>query len=665
MASLRLLTLLILATLLSAVAAAQNERPWMHFFQEAMASDGDDDGIAEEAYETLCDLEANPMNINTATYADLCRLPFLSERNIDDILAYRDRHGYLMTKGELQAIPSLDHDRMRLLACFIAVGPPPQKKVSLGRLISRGKSTLLATATVPLYERRGYRNGYLGYKPRHSLRYDFSSSDKLRFGLTGSQDSGEPFMAEGNTMGYDHYSFYVQMRNLGRVSNIVAGHYRVQFGMGLVANTGFSPGKTAILSTLGRSQNTVSPVATRSAAGYFQGVAATVTVADGMDITAFASARPHDATLNDDGTVATIITSGYHRTPTEMGKKNNTWAYTTGANVRLRRNHFHIGATATYTHYNRDLHPSTTQTYKQYYPRGNDFANAGVDYGFSTRWLSLMGETAIDRKGAVATVNTVSLSIGSQLSLVALHRYYSHKYASLYARSFSDGGRVANEHGAYVGLEWRPTPQFAIDAYADYAHYPWARYRISHSSDSYDAMLSCRLSLKRWTLSSRYRLRMRYFDNADKTVMVRRDTHRARLKAVFEGGNGWGATTQTDFALVKSTSCDRGFMLAQRIDRQWRWLRMSVSGCFFCSDSYDSRLYVYEQAPLQSFSFPSLYGRGVRYAALARAELGGNVTLLAKVGVTNYFDRSTIGTGLQTINHSSMADLDVQLRWKF
>lgn len=73
-------------------------------------------------------------------------------------------------------------------------------------------------------------------------------------------------MAEGNTMGYDHYSFYVQMRNAGRVSNIVAGHYRVQFGMGLVANTGFSPGKTAILSTLGRSQNTVSPVATRSAA---------------------------------------------------------------------------------------------------------------------------------------------------------------------------------------------------------------------------------------------------------------------------------------------------------------------------------------------------------------------------------------------------------------
>lgn len=85
MASLRLLTLLVLATLLSAMAAAQNERPWMHFFQEAMASDGDDDGIDEEAYETLCDLEANPMNINTATYADLCRLPFLSERNIDDI----------------------------------------------------------------------------------------------------------------------------------------------------------------------------------------------------------------------------------------------------------------------------------------------------------------------------------------------------------------------------------------------------------------------------------------------------------------------------------------------------------------------------------------------------------------------------------------------------
>jgi hypothetical protein len=34
------------------------------------------------------------------------------------------------------------------------------------------------------------------------------------------------------------------------------------------------------------------------------------------------------------------------------------------------------------------------------------------------------------------------------------------------------------------------------------------------------------------------------------------------------------------------------------------------------------------------------------------------------VGVTNYFDRTTIGTGLQQVNQSSMTDLLLQLNIK-
>jgi hypothetical protein len=49
---------------------------------------------------------------------------------------------------------------------------------------------------------------------------------------------------------------------------------------------------------------------------------------------------------------------------------------------------------------------------------------------------------------------------------------------------------------------------------------------------------------------------------------------------------------------------------------------------------------------------------------IAKADIGTHLELAAKLGVTNYFDRSTIGTGLQEISRSSMADLLLQLNIK-
>ena len=60
-----------------------------------------------------------------------------------------------------------------------------------------------------------------------------------------------------------------------------------------------------------------------------------------------------------------------------------------------------------------------------------------------------------------------------------------------------------------------------------------------------------------------------------------------------------------------------------------------------------------------------LYGEGIRYWLMARANIGRRLLLTAKVGVTDYFDRSTIGSSYQQIDASSQTDLDLQIRWKF
>ena len=85
---------------------------------------------------------------------------------------------------------------------------------------------------------------------------------------------------------------------------------------------------------------------------------------------------------------------------------------------------------------------------------------------------------------------------------------------------------------------------------------------------------------------------------------------------------------------------------------------------WFHTDSYDARLYQYERSVQYDFLFPAYYGHGLRHSLMLQAAVGQRLTAIIKYGTTNYFDRSTIGSGLQQISHSSMTDILLQLRVK-
>ena len=85
----------------------------------------------------------------------------------------------------------------------------------------------------------------------------------------------------------------------------------------------------------------------------------------------------------------------------------------------------------------------------------------------------------------------------------------------------------------------------------------------------------------------------------------------------------------------------------------------------FNTDSYQCRIYVYERQLQHEFYFPTYYGHGLRLGIQGRVELTSRLRLSARLGYTNYFDRSVTGSNLQQIAHSHQTDLDLQLRWQF
>lgn len=647
--------------------SAQSRQPWEEYLmQSGLIEDIENEDISER-YDELCELAANPINLNHSTPEQLRQLPFITPEEYLRLVEYIDKVGEVHTWAELLVADITDKRRMRLLQYFAYLGEPASSKkaFSLNNILKYGKHEAMGYFKLPCYERRGDDHGYLGYPYRHWVRYTFNYGQDVKVGLVGAQDAGEPFFSQPNSMGYDYYSFYIQLQNRGWLRSLVVGRYRLRIGSGLVMNTNYSFGKLSALNGLGRQSTVISGHSSRSEANYLQGVAATANLSRHLSLTAFFSHRLIDATLNkDSATVKTILKTGYHRTASEMARRRNTSQTVGGASMAVRSGGFTAALSAMGTTFNRQLRPDTSAVFRRFYPKGQRFGNASLSYSYLSPRLQVAGEAAVASSGGMATLNTVAFAPSPSLSLRLVYRYYSYRYHSLFASAFSDGGNVSNEQGVYLGMAWRPVAPLLLTAYADYARFPWPRYMVSFASRSWDGQLAATLSLNRLTLNARYRVRLRQRDNAKHTGLTDRTEQRLRLSAIVQH-DVWRLATQADMALASADSTSKGYMVMQ--SGGFKTGRLTVDGnvAYFHTDSYDSRLYVYERGLLYNFSFPMFYGEGLHYALRVRYDFTRRLMFMAKASVTNHLDRSTIGSGLQRINRSSQTDVEMQVRWKF
>lgn len=659
------LTFLLLLCPLGASAETEWEK-WL----ESIMQDGDfSEAQYEEMYEGLLDMQRNKININHTTREELEALPFLNSQQVMDIMEYIDRTHSLKSLTELMSIESIDYQTRQLLYEFLYVGESEKEHFpSLADILHKGRNELSLYGKIPTYKRAGDASdgAYLGYPYKFWTRYSFDCYKHVRLGFIAAQDAGEPFFTKSNKQGFDQYSGYLMLSGIGRVEALVVGRYSMSAGMGVVMNTGFSIGKTSVLQNMGRQRNVLRPHTSASESGYLQGAAATVRLTENIHVTPFLSYRKVDATLNKDGTVSTLLYSGYHRTTSEIKKKHNTSMSAAGMNVAWDCSDFSLGATAVYTHISRPLNPNKNQVYKKIYPEGSDFMNVGVNYSWQHYPFSVNGEMAVNGDGAVAMVNSLGYYVSDYVDITGIYRFYSFKYNSLYANAFSEGGKVQNESGAYLGINWHPHYGLDFTAYTDFAYFAWPRYGASQSSYACDNVVSASWKTGDWHFSGRYRLHLRQKNGTSSSVLEWQTEHRTRMAAEWTDGT-WTSKSQIDVASASSpsSSASNGYMITENIgysDDKWS---IYAGGKYFHTDNYDSRLYAYERAIPHTFSYPAYYGHGIRYSLVADWKPTASLQFTAKAGVTDYFDRSTIGSSYQQINASSACDIELamRLRW--
>ncbi|MBR3860015.1 MAG: helix-hairpin-helix domain-containing protein [Bacteroidaceae bacterium] len=643
--------------------------------------------VMENLYDDYVYLHANPININQADSTELQQLGFLTGKQIEGIHYYIYRYGALRSVGELMLIPELDYHTRQLLSYFVTFGELEEKEDARDtwhRMLTRGKSELSTRLDIPLYRRAGYAprtlsqleaspsRYYTGNALYHNIRYNYRYDTRLSWGLSTEKDAGEPIFTATSPLP-DHLSGYIQLGDMGILQSLIVGNYRLRFGQGLILNSDFALGKNMLLQGLGRQSPSIKPHRGTSESDYYTGAAATVAW-HSWQFTAFASYRRLDATLDGVG-ISTLKSDGYHRTPLEQARRGNTRGNLFGAHIGYAAHGFHIGMTAMYQSFNRNF-ALPEQAYKRYAPQGHDFFNASVDYAWHHHRLSIVGETAIDKKGAIATLNTLRLKVVDGLHLTLLQRHYAHDFWALESKSFSSSSEIRNEQGIYLGVEWQPYRRIQITAYADGYHFPYLRYRVSTPSYGTDGIVNTRYTINdSHSILLRYRFRLKQRDVADgyrlpDGGLLNEWTHRLRLQ--WSGTLTPPLTCQAllEGCFVQAETLSMGVMAGAQTTYSptlgCHALRFSAGVTAFCAD-YTARLYGYEQGLLYAYNYQMYYGTGLRGYLFVQYshKKAPRFTGAAKVGATRYFDRNTIGSGAAMIDANHREDIQLQLRYSF
>ena len=197
-------------------------------FEDLSVNNSVDNAVNEPNWENeLEELSVRlhePVDLNRATRQQLEQFPFLSDIQIEHLLAYIYVHGQMKTLYELQLIEDMDRQTIQYLLPFVCIKAINNEssfrwKTMLKSAMKYGKNEVITRIDIPFYKRKGYEHTYLGPSVYNSVKYAFRYRDQLYAGFVAEKDAGEPFFALHNRQGYDYYSFYLLLKDCGCISS--------------------------------------------------------------------------------------------------------------------------------------------------------------------------------------------------------------------------------------------------------------------------------------------------------------------------------------------------------------------------------------------------------------------------------------------------------------
>jgi DNA uptake protein ComE-like DNA-binding protein len=640
----------------------------------------EDDSYLQEIYHFL----QQPVNLNYADAGLLQQLKLLSPVQIQNLLSYRKLLGNFLSIYELQAIPAWDLEIINRILPYVTIVQKAQVFQSLHKRFQNGERSLLVRAQQVLEKSKGYllnpdsvKNYYPGSPQKILLRYKYRSGNLLQYGFTAEKDAGEQFFRGAQKRGFDFYSVHFFARNLGIIKSLALGDFAVNMGQGLTQWQSLAFNKGANIINAVRQSDVLQPYNSAGEINFNRGAGITLQKKN-WKTTGFISYRKLDAgfdadTLTYQDYVSSLRTSGYHRTTNETAGKGSQGAISFGGNVSYSGEKFHFGINA--VHYNFDHAINKADyLYNKYALSGKHSGNYSLDYHFTHNNMYLFGEMATDEDLDKALISGLLINTDSKVSMSFLYRNISKGYQSLYGNAFTENTHPANESGFYSSITITPAEFLKIDAYADFYHFPWLKYRTDAPTSGNDYMVQLIFERnKSVELSSRFQYQNKPINyNPDDLYMnpvVGRPKQgwRTQLNYKVNTTITLRSRIELDWFDKHGKEPQNGFLVFT--DVIYKPFSKSFSGnirlSYFETDDYDSRIYSFENDVLYGYSIPAFFGKGYRYYLNARYKLNKKFSLWAKFAQTIYVDQTEIGSGLDLIKGNKKSEIKLEMKYDF
>lgn len=589
----------------------------------------------EQLQTDLYALHDAPIDLNHTTDEELSQLYFLSPQQIDEILAYSDKHPF-ESLYELRLIPSLTEYEIRDLLPFVTI--------KSGESTELYPKEVFVHATHEIITRVDARNieGVGGTDPMYVQgRYRFDYRRQVTFGAQLRRPAG------GGAKDLQ-YGAYLQLRDLTKhLHTVVGGNFQASFGQGLVLAPVFHSGKSSYASSVGMQQQGLRYYSSVDGEG-LHGAGATIRHA-------FSPRTRLDASMLY-----------------SMRRANDsTWHHLLGANLSFRHRRLEVQLTAIENLWSDSIHPYRNAKYNRHYFRGSNQAVLGASFRYNHGWFDAFGECAAAENyehpslqggdGGRLTRWGLGALIGSRfyptqgVSLVALYRYYSPYFDNALGYAFSETSRINDENGGYLGFEITRWRNWRISGYGDVFYFSGYKYGLGDAVKTlgYDAMAE--LQYHHSTISS--------FSEAAHSVIPQWRLS-LRLRARQKGGATYSARAQFDWAQggwsLRTTAeanltttplttnpltpqLTYGFTLYQDVAFDFTpytirhtplRLRLRLQG--FDAREWANRIYAYEHDVLYAFSIPATYGLGGRAYLCLRWQIIPQLALYLRVSETVY-----------------------------
>lgn len=640
------------------------------------------EGYQPDSYDAMDKIIPNQyskLDLNQADAGVFQEYFFLNALDIESIINYRKSLGLFLDIYELQSVPNLDIEKAKMLNLYFKIGQPGIFD-DLKNQIKKGNHYLLFSVNQSMQLASGYDKSLVSESGKYEgspqgilVKYNYKYRNEISYGFTAEKDPGESFFRGSNRKGFDFYSAHIFIKNRGIFKSIAIGDYTINLGQGLLLWQSFAFKKGADVLQIKKQGEVLKSYKSSNENNFMRGVGFSMKLRS-IESTFFASSCKKDANgIVDTSTgfinmVSSGLASGLHRTITEIIDEKIQHETILGMRFSQKRIRHSIGIN--YVNSNFSLTKTfEIKPYNLFYFKGNNLSNYSVDYAIIQKNIHVFGEMAMSNNKSTAMINGMLITINKHLDISFLQRKISPRYQSLYSNAFSENHLVNNENGFYTGINAKGLNGFQLNAFIDLYKSPWLKYSVDKPSNGSEWYIKLSYAINKKnnivvSCNHKYDFNNISEENQVMKNISQQERYHFRLQYDIDLKDIFSFSNRIDLMKFKieNQKYSEGFLfyINFKIKNIFKKLNTEFRIMLFDTESYNSRLYAFENDLLQSFAINNYYGKGMRYFLILKYKQNKNISFLAKWSTTSYFDKASIGSSYNQILNNKISELKLQ-----